>query len=55
MKLHQKQSRENNSVCKQELSFLYGTYCHDLFYLTVECRDNIPNGIKVTDLKKNCI
>ena len=26
-------------------TFLYATHCHDLFYITVKCHDNIPQGI----------
>ena len=49
------QNRENCSlnnqgiitqkICKQELSFLYATYRHDLFYITEKCHDNLLKGI----------
>ena len=39
------QGEITHKVCKQELSFLYATHCHDLFYITVKCHDNIPKGI----------
>ena len=26
----------HNNVCKQRLSFLYATHCHDLFYITLK-------------------
>ena len=43
-----KRSRGNNQkVCKQELSFLYVTYHHHLFFITVKCHDKIPKGIKL--------
>ena len=31
-------------VKKGELSFLYATHHHDLFYITVKFHKNIPNG-----------
>ena len=42
-------------VWKQELSFLYATYCHDLFYITVKYHYYIPNGIQVMEWTQNCI
>ena len=34
-------------VLKQELSFLYETHRHDMFYITVKYHQNIPNGFKL--------
>ena len=39
----------------QELSFLYATYRHDLFYITVKYHDYIPKGIQVTEQTGICI
>ena len=39
------QEEITQKVCKQELSFLFATHCHDLFYITVKYHDNIPKGI----------
>ena len=39
------QGEINQKVCKQELSFLYATHLHDMFYITVNCHDTIPKGI----------
>ena len=39
------QGEITQKVCKQELSFLYATHLHDLFYITVKCHDNILKGI----------
>ena len=36
-------------VIKQELSFLYTTHCHDLFYITVKYHQNIPNSNQVIE------
>ena len=36
-------------VIKRELSFLYATHRHDLFYITVKYHQNIPNGIHVIE------
>ena len=48
MKLHLKPSREDNTdSMQQELSFLYVTHRHDLFYITVKYHDNILKGIQV--------
>ena len=48
--MHLKPSREiTQKVKKQELLFLYATYCHDLFYITVKYNDYIPKGIQVTE------
>ena len=39
--------KENNpESIKRELSFLYVTYRHDLFYITIKYHLNIPNGSK---------
>ena len=40
---------------KQELSFLYVTHRHDLFYIAVKYHDYIPKGIQVIELTQNCI
>ena len=32
-------------VIKRELSLLYATHRHDLFYITVKYHQNIPKGI----------
>ena len=42
-------------VIKQELSFLYATHCHDLFYITVKYHQNIPNGIQVIERTQKCL
>ena len=42
-------------VCKQELSFLYATHCHDLFYITVKYHSYSPKGIQVTERTRYCI
>ena len=36
-------------VKKRELSFLYATHRHDLFYITVKYHDYIPNGFQVAE------
>ena len=53
MKLHLKPSRGNNLVWKGELSFLYATHRHDLFYTTVVYHDYIPKGIQVMERTGN--
>ena len=56
MKLHLKQSRGNNSESmKARVSFLYATYRHDLFFITVKYCDYIPKGIQVTERTPICI
>ena len=42
-------------IWKQELSFLYATHRHDLFYVTVKYHDSIPKGIQVTERTQICI
>ena len=42
-------------VWKQELSFLYATHRHDLFYNTVKYHDYIPNSFEVMERTRNCI
>ena len=55
-KLHLKPSRGNNSESmKRELSFLYATHHHDLFYITVKYHDYIPNSFQVMERTRNCI
>ena len=39
----------------RELSFLYPTHHHDLFYITVKYHDYIPKDILVTERTKICI
>ena len=36
-------------VLKRELSFLYVTHRHDLFYITVKYHQNIPHGFQVIE------
>ena len=40
------QGKITQKVWKLELSFLYVTHRHDLFYITVKCHDYIPKGIQ---------
>ena len=42
-------------VIKGELSFLYTTHHHDLFYITVKYHQNIPKGIQVIVLTRKCL
>ena len=42
-------------VIKKELSFLYTTHRHDLFYITVKYHQNIPKGIQVIVLTRKCL
>ena len=42
-------------VWKQDLSFLYATHRHDLFYIAVKYHDNIPKGIQIIEQTRNCI
>ena len=37
-----------SKVRKLELSFLYASYCHDMFYITVKYRENILTGSQIT-------
>ena len=53
IKKHQR--GENSKSIKGELSFLYATYCHDLFYITVKYHQNIPNSFKVTERTRKCL
>ena len=43
------QGERTQKVWKQELSFLYATHRHDLFYITVGYHDYILKGIQVTE------
>ena len=45
------QGEITQKVCKQELSFLYETHLHDLFYITVKCHDNKLKGIYYITVK----
>ena len=47
---HQREITQKVHVWKWELSFLYATDRHDLFFITVKYHDNIPNSIQVTKL-----
>ena len=40
---------------KLELSFLYATHRHDLFYVTVKYHDYIPNCFQVMERTRICI
>ena len=42
-------------VIKQELSFLYATHRHNLFYITVKDHQNIPKVIQVTERTRKCL
>ena len=42
-------------VQKRKLLFLYVTYRHDLFYITVKYHDYIRKGIQVTERTRICI
>ena len=43
--MHEKQKRGiTQKVLKRELSFLYATHRHDLFYITMKYNQNILNG-----------
>ena len=55
--MHLKWSRGNNSESMKasQLSFLYVTHCHDLFYITIKYHQNIPNGFQVMERTRNCI
>ena len=37
------------NVLQRELSFLYATNHHDLFYITMKYHQNISNGIQVKE------
>ena len=51
-----KHQRGDNSRSNMgELSFLYVTHCHDLFYITVKYHQNIPNGIQVVEQTWKCL
>ena len=45
----------NQKVIKRELSFLYATHRHDLFYITVKYHRNIPKGIQVIERTRKCL
>ena len=42
-------------VIKGELSFLYATHRHVLFYITVKYHQNVPNGIQFIELTRKCL
>ena len=52
--MHKKAPKGNNYKVKQELSFLYVTYRHDLIYITVKCHQNISNSIQVIAGTQKC-
>ena len=49
------QGEITQKVLKRELSFLYTTHGHDLFYITVKYHDYIPKGIQVAERTWICI
>ena len=49
------QGEITQKVWKWELSFLYVTHRHDLFYITVKYHDFIPKGIQVTERTQICV
>ena len=53
--MHKKHQRGDNSKSNKELSFLYATHRHDLFYITVKYHQNIPNGIQVIKRTRKCL
>ena len=57
MKLHLKPSREiTQKVCKREMSFLYATHYHDLFYMNMKYHDNSQGHVSDragTNMHKN--
>ena len=53
--MHLKPSRGNNSENMKELSFLYATHRHALFYINVKYHDDIPKGIQGTERTQICI
>ena len=46
---------DNSKVIKRELSFLYATHRHDLFYITVKYHQNILKGIQVIEQTRKCL
>ena len=42
-------------VLKRELSFLYATHRHDLFYIIVKYHQNFPNGFQVIERTQKCL
>ena len=42
-------------ILKGELSFLYATHLHDLFYITVGYHQNIPNGFQAIERTRKCL
>ena len=46
--MHKKHQRGNNlKVLKGELSFLYATQRHDVFYITVKCHEKSQTVFKL--------
>ena len=43
------------TAIKRELSFLYATHRHDLFYITVNYHQNISNSFQVTERTQKCL
>ena len=42
-------------VIKRELTFLFATHRHNLFYITMKYHQNIPNGIQVIERTRKCL
>ena len=40
---------------KLELSFMYATHRHNLFYINMKYHQNIPNGIQVIERTRKCL
>ena len=56
MNMHKKHQREiTHEVFKRGLSFLYATHRHDLFYITMKYRQNIPDGFHVIEPTQKCL
>ena len=49
------QGEITQKVWKQEMSFMYATHHHDLFYIAVKYHDYMPKGNQVKEWTKNCI
>ena len=46
---------KTQKVLKRELSFLYATGRHDLFYINMEYHQNILNGFQVIERTLKCL
>ena len=49
------QGEITQKVWQQELPFLYATHPHDLFYITIQHHQNIPEDFQVMEQTWNCI